>query len=603
MKKTFKTQFLFAATLVAALAFTSCGEEVSIDGPDGPDVDGLTVFSQMPDEGTRTTMGPNGLFYWQAITSGGAVTRDQIWIDPTGTTGTSFSLKSASSEFEADRRTGKFYFNAPLGQNSYNLSYTGFGSSSGDQVTIAKEQRQQEWNNSDHIGTSGDCATATATKVTGTNNYTFTLNHKSAYLLFQPYAPAASSTNIYQLTEITITDTDGNPLCGIFPLTMSGLQTSGATYPESSHVISLLCGTTTTGLILPSTISTADPTANSTVYAVMLPRGYRNLRVAYTVRSTSDGVFQVYEDISGTYTANSARLVQHELKVPVQGPGDPDPYFVSGVHTTPTFGGVKFKPAFLYRTSGTATTTATLQLRNMADDPFILLQHNQPGSGNTGSAITEQNRRMFFTWNELAEIFGHAAQGQGANYNGNITKMKTIGDKSYRLPTSGEYSALIETPSTGRATVNYYPASFAAVKVDLSADANYSNKGWDHTKAYNASAAANYIMGYLFFPDNMVVRASKISLASLNGRWSTTYSSLTAAELKEFTNHGCMFLPATGYSPGSDWYYRGTNGFYWSGTITVNDPSKAGHFGFYGSLLNAVGTNRMSYFAAVPVEN
>ena len=297
MKKHLTSILSLAVTMfmafTASFTLTSCGEEVSIEGSVGPNEEGLTVFSQVPDEGTRTTMGANGWFYWQSKTSGSTVTRDQIWIDPTGTAGTSFSPESSSSQFEADTRTGRFYFKQALGGNQYNLSYTGFGSSSGDQVTIAKEQRQQEWNNSSHIGTSGDCATATATKVTGTNNYTFTLQHKSAYLLFQPYAPAASSTNIYQLTEITITDTDGNPLCGIFPLTMGGLQTNGATYPENAHVISLFCGTTTTGLILPSSISTTNPTANSTVYAVMLPRGYRNLRVAYTVRSTSDGVFPV----------------------------------------------------------------------------------------------------------------------------------------------------------------------------------------------------------------------------------------------------------------------------------------------------------------------
>ena len=78
---------------------------------------------------------------------------------------------------------------------------------------------------------------------------------------------------------------------------------------------------------------------------------------------------------------------------------------------------------------------------------------------------------------------------------------------------------------------------------------------------------------------------------------------LTAAELREYTNHGCMFLPAAGYSLGSGWYARGTTGYYWSGTIYVTSPSQANRFGFTVSQLNVMSLTRARYLAAVPVEN
>ena len=493
MKKHLTTLFLFAATMMTAFMLSGCGEEVNIEGPVGPNEEGLTVFSQVPDEGTRTTMGENGWFYWQSKreTNGNTVevTRDQIWVDEDGDGPGTFTLQSASSAFENNDRTGRFYFLKALGENQYNLSYTGFGSTSGDKATISPNQVQSKWCNSEHIGTSGDCATATATKATGTSNYSFKLQHKSSYLIFKPYAKKKTNvaTNFYRLTEIKITDLDGNELAGTFPLTMDGLQTNGATNTTSE--IRLTCGQ---GFHLP----TDAPADTAVAYAVMLPRGHRNLRVTYSVATTSDGFFQVYENISGTYEANRARLISHELKVPVQGPGDPDPNFISGVHTNPTFGGVKFKPAFLRRTNGNATTNATLELDA---DPFVLLNYNQ-GAHNVATAQHIDNTR-------------------------------SINSVAYRLPTLGEYSALIETPNAGRATVNYYPASFAAVKVDLSADATYSTKGWNSTSPSNANVNADYIMGYLFFPDNMVVLATKILVASLNGRWSIA-STLTADDLR-----------------------------------------------------------------------
>ena len=600
MKKHLTSILSFAVTMLmaftASFTLTSCGEEVSIDGPGGSE-EGMTVFASVADN-TRTTIDTDAAFYWQSETVSGVVTNDQIWIDEAGN-GASFSLQSASSEFEGDMLSGKFYFRAALNKPSYKLSYTGFGSSTGDKVTISAEQQQSKWNNSDHIGKSGDCATATAIKQSN-GNYSFTLEHKASYLIFQPFAPAATATNIYQLTEIELVDEDGNALAGTFPLKYDGLKTNGA--ENTSNQIRLTCAL---GFELP----TAAKKENS-VYAVMLPRGAaeggRKLRVAYKIHSSNDGDFIVYYDISDKYEANGARLFKHKISVPVPDPNN-DPNFISD--GSGTFGGTKFKPAFLRRTDGNATTGATLELAEMKADPFILLQYNQ---GAQRSDISEFQKRMWFTWNELAEIFGHADQGQGASWANttataaNITNSVTIptnGGKQYRMPIVDEYARLVETPNSGRATVNYYPASYAAVIVDLSGDATYASKGWSRTAPWDANVNAAHIAGYLFFPDESIILASKIQVASMNGRWNTTASNLTADELREFVNHGCMFLPAAGFYNGTSWISRGSNGSYWTSTIRTNGPIEALKFGIDGATLASGYFDRSTYFAIVLVEN
>ena len=583
-------------SLVAVFSLSSCGEDLitTDEQPVNPSEEKMTVFASVTD-GTRTTIDANGIFRWQTVRVNNDDINDQIWIDKDGT-GASFSLQSSSSEFYADNRMGKFYFRGSLGAPKYWLSYTGHGSTTGDEVTIASSQQQLGWDNASHIGTSGDCATAEATRQSD-GNYSFTLNHKANYLIFQPYAPTSTNLNPYRLVDIEILDTEGNALAGTFPFTIDGLQSNAGRDTQSKIVVS--CSE------LGGEALTVPQSSSKSIYAVILPRGGaeggRALQVRYKVNTVSDGNFYVVQNISGNFEVNGARLIRHDLSVPAF---PTVPTFVSDGNGL--FGGVKFKPAFLYRTSGNATTgTNLLQLAEMKDDPFILLRFNQ---GAHGVAINEWQKRMFFTWNELVEIFGYAAQGQGANWAtttataASITNSKTIVGKNYRLPTIGDYSKLIETPNAGRAAVNYYPASFASVIIDLSGDGTYSTLGWNRTTSGGtANVNASYIAGYLFFPDEAFILDAKIDVASLNGRWDTA-SNLTADELRNYINHGCMFLPAAGYSVGSNWANRGTGGLYWSGSINSTTPSQAMMFGISSGHFDVINLVRTYYFNVVLVE-
>lgn len=576
---------IFAVTLVMAFtaSFTLTGCSSDVEKPDQPvdgPKEGFTVFSTDAND-TRTTIDHQALFYWQSEQVNGTVTNDQIWIDETGTSA-SFSLQSSSSEFYQSNRMGKFYFRGLLDKSSYKLSYTGFQSTTGDKVTIASEQVQSRWGNAEHIGKSGDCATATATKKSN-GNYSFTLEHKANYLIFQPYAPASSNTNPYTLVDIEIVDTEGKVLAGTFPLKYNGLQTSGGSNTKTS--VRVTCAG---GFKLP----TAASNTNS-VYAVVLPRGAaeggRALQVRYRVNTVSDGNFIVYQDISGNFEVNGARLIRHNLSVPAL-PTVAD--FVSDGNGL--FGGIKFKPAFLFRYNGNVTTNSTLKLEA---DPFILLQYNK---GSNTASITEFQKRMFFTWNELAEIFGHIASGYGSNWKNNITNTVTIGGKNYTLPIWDNYSKLTETPNYGRATVNYYPASFAAVIVDLSGDATYATLGWNKD---NQNQSASHIAGYLFFPDEAVILDANIKVASLNGRWNNTASNLTADQLRNYVNHGCMFLPAAGgWQQGYGWFYRGTGGLLWSGQINAGVTSESMKFGYDGDNFVPGYYNRLGNMPVVLIE-
>ena len=593
MKNLFASMTKLTLSLVAVFSLSSCGEDLitTDEQPVNPSEEKMTVFASVTD-GTRTTIDANGIFRWQTVRVNNDDINDQIWIDKDGT-GASFSLQSSSSEFYADNRMGKFYFRGSLGAPKYWLSYTGHGSTTGDEVTIASSQQQLGWDNASHIGTSGDCAVDTAFRDNATGNYSFTLQHKANYLIFQPYAPASTALNPYRLSEIEILDTEGNVLAGTFPFTIDGLQANAGRDTQSKIVVS--CSE------LGGEALTLPQSASKSIYAVILPRGGadggRALQVRYKVNTVSDGNFYVVQNISGNFEVNGARLIKHDLSVPA-------------FPTTPTFtsdgnglfGGIKFKPGFLRRTDGNATWGASLQI---ITDPFAPLSHNQ---GAQSAAIGEFGKRMYFNWDELAEIFRHAYTGQGANHNGNITNPVTIEGKRYKMPLGSDFAKLIETPNSGRAVVNYYPASFAAVKVDLSGDATYGSLGWA-----NNTTNASFIHGYLFFPDDAFILDAKIQVASLNGRWGVTVSNLTADDIRNYTVHGCMFLPAAGLAAQDVsanciiWGQRGMAGRAWTGSLSAEitdqaDPSSAARFRFDSQMLRVATYGRYDLIPVVLVE-
>lgn len=226
----------FAVTmLMAFVAFStlnSCNEDIVVEKQEVQEEnldipEGVTVFSAS-DDATRTTMDSEGKFYW---TDG-----DQIWVD-VDKNGT-FSKPSDDIRMSDDKRNAKFIIGRTLRDKSYNLTYTGVNSRSGTKVTIAAEQSQTMPNDPTHIGMDGDCASATATDEKNNGKYSFALNHKAHYLIFQPYKEEDNNST-WKLQKIEIIELDGKPLSGTYDFGMDGLVASSVQNANSTMTLTI----------------------------------------------------------------------------------------------------------------------------------------------------------------------------------------------------------------------------------------------------------------------------------------------------------------------------------------------------------------------------
>ena len=201
MKKTMKQRSFttrlksLAVVFGIALAFASCANEdvaQKLTNPNEDNGKNLTTFVAGDETKTRTSLNYNSSdFYWEA--------GDYIYVkDDDGTLQKSSNAptnKVASFKYKVP---GKF-----TGNTSYKVYYLG-KNSNGSQVTISTAQTQTKPDNTEHFGTAGDYGTATATKVTGKQQFAFELEHQPAYLVFQPYTSNTVLQNCY-LTGIEVT--------------------------------------------------------------------------------------------------------------------------------------------------------------------------------------------------------------------------------------------------------------------------------------------------------------------------------------------------------------------------------------------------------------
>ena len=105
------------------------------------------------------------------------------------------------------------------------------------QVTILSHQTQTGANNTEHIGPSGDCGVATATRDDtpplggdGGGSYSFSLQHKAAYLCFLPHIDHLPSAKVTRIELYC-----SNPIAGTYELSETGLYN----VQSGSHTIAL----------------------------------------------------------------------------------------------------------------------------------------------------------------------------------------------------------------------------------------------------------------------------------------------------------------------------------------------------------------------------
>ena len=279
---------LFATCLL--LGLTACSNDNVSDadsgnGAENKDLTGKTSFSITSEAKTRTSgvydSGVN--FYW--------TTNDNIWVK----SGSTLTASSSNNITSTTAASAKFYFDGTYTAASYPVRYTGNASTSGNTVTIATSQNQDEANNATQLGTVGDCGVGTATRQTD-GSYKFTLSHKASYITFMPYYSKEALAASAVVTQINVTVANGENLAGTFNFSDSGL---GAANSSSNSVTLTLNGTSsTTGFPIPTT---ATASKNAAIM-VVAPGTYSTFKVTY---SLYDSVTGTKSTISYTYSGKT----------------------------------------------------------------------------------------------------------------------------------------------------------------------------------------------------------------------------------------------------------------------------------------------------------
>ena len=286
-----KYQNLWALPVLALFTLASCSNEDTAQENNGKQKGtpaGMTEFAVKEEASTRTmgVYSGSGIdFYW---TQG-----DKLWINNAASL-----IQSSDDDITGKAATAKFYFTGTYNEQSYSVRYTGKGNNTGDKVTIKSEQEQTTPNDGSHIGTDGDCGTATATRK-GAGRYEFTLSHKASYITFIPYYSHEFSEDV-KVTQITVTADE--VLAGKFDFDDNGLKRTSVSDPKKSITLKLNGGGTK-GFPIP----TSSTYAKNAAIMVLAPGTYHNFTVEY----------RLYDQktlVEGTVTKNYGELTFHEGK-------------------------------------------------------------------------------------------------------------------------------------------------------------------------------------------------------------------------------------------------------------------------------------------------
>ena len=269
-KKLFKTRLLsFAAFCGLTFAFASCANEDVAQNPNNTDNDkNLTTFTA-GDPSTRTSMESDGKFFWEA--------GDKIYVkDDNGAW--------HSSSNSPTGKTDNFKFKVPgiyTAHTSYEVYYPGQGGSN-NQAVIAASQSQAEPNTTSHFGAAGDCGMAKATKISGKQQFAFTLDHKAAYLLLLPRTSNTILHNCY-LTKVEVNS--DNDITDTYTLDPTTGKLTGTGTGKQIVLTTKGSGTYANGFPLTNNSTNADTNGS---YVVIKP-GTHTLKIRYWVKEIATG--------------------------------------------------------------------------------------------------------------------------------------------------------------------------------------------------------------------------------------------------------------------------------------------------------------------------
>lgn len=158
---------------------------------------------------------------------------------------------------------------------NYTVFYPGKNGTN-DQVTIATAQTQTAPATTTHFGEAGDCGLATANKTSTV--FSFWIDHKAAYLVFQPYTNDALLKDCY-LTKIEVIS--DNNIAGTYTLDPITKKLTG-TGTDKTIILTTKAPSGTYVNGFPMTTTSASLSTNG-AYMVIAP-GYHKLRVRYWLR-------------------------------------------------------------------------------------------------------------------------------------------------------------------------------------------------------------------------------------------------------------------------------------------------------------------------------
>lgn len=284
MKQTMKHQSLLSGIkslgimLSLGLVLASCTKDDVAQNPAKPNEEEnkkLTTFVAGGENKTRTSMDYNsGNFYWEA--------GDYIYVkDDDGVLRKSTNAPTSKVASFNYTVPGKF-----TAKTSYKVYYLGKNSSN-NQVVIPSAQSQLTPNNTEHFGVSGDYGTATATKVTGKNQFEFQLEHQAVYLVFHPYVSNTLLQSCY-LTKIEVSS--DNDIASTYTLNAStGTLQSVSTGAEADKKIILSTkGSGAYAIGFPLNTASDNVVVNG-AYMVIKP-GTHTLKVRYWLKDVSKGI-------------------------------------------------------------------------------------------------------------------------------------------------------------------------------------------------------------------------------------------------------------------------------------------------------------------------
>ena len=289
---------LFATCLLMGL--TACSNDNVSDADSSnsakdKDLTGKTSFSITSEAKTRTSgvydSGVN--FYW--------TTNDNIWVK----SGSTLTASSSNNITSTTAASAKFYFDGTYTAASYPVRYTGNASTSGNTVTIATSQNQDEANNATQLGTVGDCGVGTATRQTD-GSYKFNLSHEASYITFMPYYSKEELAASAVVTQINVTVANGESLAGTFNFSDSGLGTAISSSSSNSVTLTLNGTSSETGFPIPK----AATASKNAAIMVVAPGSYSTFKVTYTLY---DSVTGTKSTISYTYSGKTCTAGKNQV--------------------------------------------------------------------------------------------------------------------------------------------------------------------------------------------------------------------------------------------------------------------------------------------------